>query len=173
MTTKDLHNFTGAQRPSQRAQSRHRGELGRVAALRTRVADQRGQALAEFVLVLPILLAVMFGIVEFGLALNTESDETHLANEVARYAIVNQNPGGAEELQQWAVKQGDNNFVTGTGKICISFPEGQEEGKPVKVEATAAFKWLPILPSATTTLKGTAYMRLETAPSNFKAGCSK
>src|SRR5207245_7628740 len=89
------------------------------AALRTRVADERGQALPEFVLVLPILLLVLFGIVQFGLALNSTNDETHLANEVARYAIINENPGGAEALQQWAKQQGDNNFLTGSGTICI------------------------------------------------------
>ena len=139
--------------------------------MRARAADARGQALAEFVLVLPILLVVVFGILEFGLALNSENDETHLANEVARYAIVNQNPGGGEELQQWAKKQGDNNFLTSTGKICVSFPEGAEAGKPVKVEATSIVKWLPVLhlKAATTTLKGTAYMRLETELPRFRA----
>jgi hypothetical protein len=141
---------------------------------RALIAEERGQALPEFALVLPILLLVVFGIVEFGLALNSESDETHLANEVARYAIVNENPGGAEELQQWAKKQGDNNFLTSSGKICISFPEGAEAGRPVKVEATSTMDWLPILKlkGATTTLRGTAYMRLEASPTSYKAGCS-
>jgi hypothetical protein len=146
----------------------------RVARLPARVASERGQALAEFVLVLPILLLVLFGIVQFGLALNSENDETHIANEVARYAIINENPGGAETLQQWAKNQGDNGFLKGNGKVCISFPEGAAAGKPVKVEATSAINWLPILniDTLSTTLKGTAYMRLETVPSAYKAGCS-
>jgi hypothetical protein len=175
MITKDLHNFTGIQRASRRAQPRHRGVLRLGAALRTRVADQGGQALAEFVLVLPLLLLLLFGILEFGLALNSESDETHLANEVARFAIINENPGGAEALQQWAKSQWDTNFLTGAGKICISFPEGEEAGKPVKVEATSTIHWIPVLKlkAVSTTLKGTAYMRLETAPSNYKPGCSQ
>jgi hypothetical protein len=173
MSTTDLHNFMAARRATPRAHSARRRARRLGAALHARVADQRGQALAEFVLVLPILLLVLFGIVEFGLALNTENDETHLANEVARFAFINENPGGSEALQQWAQKQGDNNFLTGTGQICISFPEGEEPGKPVKVEATSTLKWLPLLKAGTTTLKGTAYMRLETAPSNYKVGCSK
>jgi Flp pilus assembly protein TadG len=157
------------------ADARHPCARRRGISLRGLAADERGQALPEFALVLPLLLLVLFGIVEFGLALNSESDQTHLANEVARYAIVNENPGGAEALQDWAKKQGDNNFLTSTGKICVSFPEGEEAGKPVKVEATSTIKWLPILnlKATSTTLKGTAYMRLEAAPVNYKAGCSK
>jgi Flp pilus assembly protein TadG len=156
--------------------------MRRLGALaRSLFADERGQALPEFAFVLLPLLLVVLGIVEFGLALNTQSDQTHLANEVARYAIINENPGGAEELQQWAKKQGDNNFISGAGagKICISFPEGAEAGKPVRVEATSKIKWLPLLPSTkgtslgVTTLTSTAYMRLEASPSNYKAGCSK
>jgi Flp pilus assembly protein TadG len=155
--------------PIRRSLARGMARIARVV-----IAQERGQALPEFALVLPILLLVMFGIVEFGLALNSESDETHLANEVARYAIINENPGGAEELQEWAKKQGDNNFLTSSGKICISFPEGAEAGKPVKVEATSTMSWLPILnlDAATTTLRGTAYMRLEASPTTYKAGCS-
>src|SRR5437763_1294347 len=173
-TTQSDNRIDGRHLYRQRA-PRHEARRRLARTLRSRAADARGQALAEFVLVLPILLVVVFGILEFGLALSSENDETHLANEVARYATVNQNPGGGEELQQWAKKQGDNNFLTSTGKICVSFPEGAEAGKPVKVEATSIVKWLPVLhlKAATTTLKGTAYMRLETGPSNYKAGCSK
>ena len=168
-------NRTGTPQPAGLSKPR-REALRRIAStVCARAADARGQALAEFALVLPILLLVLFGILEFGLALNTESDETHLANEVARYAIINENPGGAEELQQWAKKQGDNNFLTSSGQVCVSFPEGAEAGKPVKVEATSTIKWLPILnlKAASSTLKGTAYMRLEAPPTNYKAGCSK
>jgi Flp pilus assembly protein TadG len=147
---------------------------GTAAALCSRLADRRGQALPEFALLLPIIAVVLFGIIEFGLALNSESDETHLANEVARYAIVNENPGGSEALQEWAKRQGDNNFLKSGAKICISFPEGSEVGKPVKVEATSTIKWVPAvnLSVATSTIRGTAYMRMESPPSAYKAGCS-
>jgi Flp pilus assembly protein TadG len=144
------------------------------AAARLLAADERGQALPEFALVLPIILVMLFGIIEFGLALNSENDETHLANEVARYAIVNEIPGGATSLQQWAKGQVDNNFMKESAQICLSYPEGTEVGKPVRVEARSTIKWLPLFKfkTATTTLKGTAYMRLETTPSNIHEGCS-
>lgn len=163
-------------KPSERAQPRKAPTRARrtVAAARSRLADQRGQALPEFALLLPIIAIVLFGIIEFGLALNSENDETHLANEVARYAIVNENPGGSEALQEWAKKQGDNNFLKSGAKICISFPEGSEVGRPVKVEATSTINWVPALElkAASTTIRGTAYMRMEASPSAYKAGCS-
>jgi hypothetical protein len=145
-----------------------------LAAVRSRLAEGRGQALPEFALLLPIIAIVLFGIIEFGLALNSENDETHLANEVARYAIVNEDPGGSETLQEWAKKQGDSNFLKSGAKICISFPEGTGVGMPVKVEASSELKWIPALELKTlsSTIRGTAYMRLEASPSAYKAGCS-
>lgn len=146
-------------------------------SLRLRLSGERGQALPEFALVLPIVLAALFGIIQFALALNSENDQTHLANEVARYAIINENPGEKESLtpQNWAKKQADSSFLQNVDKVCISFPEGAEAGKPIKVEATSTVNWLPVLglKSVTTTeLTGTAYMRLETSPSHYTAGCS-
>src|SRR4051794_27742312 len=55
-------------------------------------ADERGVALVEFALVLPLILLLLFGMIDFGKAFNYWNDETHLANEAARYAVVNRNP---------------------------------------------------------------------------------
>jgi Flp pilus assembly protein TadG len=78
-------------------------QLGRARRrrLRARLREDRGQALVEVALVLPILLLILFGITQFALALNSANDQTHIANEIARYATVNENPGGAESLQAW------------------------------------------------------------------------
>lgn len=124
------------------------------------------------------MLLVLFGIVQFGLAMNSTNDQTHVANEIARYAIVNENPTeGKETLQQWGKKQAYTNYTNALnteGRVCVSFPSGTEIGSPVKVEVTSTTNWLPILNlSATTTeLKGVAYMRLEAAPSHYEAGCA-
>src|SRR5437868_458087 len=53
---------------------------------------EEGQALVEFALVLPVLLVILFGTLDFGKAYNYWIDETHLASEGARYAAVNQTP---------------------------------------------------------------------------------
>jgi hypothetical protein len=49
---------------------------------------ERGQALAEFALVLPLILFFIAGIVEFGRAWNIKQAITDAAREGARYAVV-------------------------------------------------------------------------------------
>jgi Flp pilus assembly pilin Flp len=136
--------------------------------------DTQGTAMVEFALILPIVLVVLFGIVQFGLALNSANDQTHVANEIARYATINEDPGGSESLQAWGRKQLDQNALKTGAKVCITFPTGAEQGNPVRVEVVSTTSWLPILKLkfATTSVTGTAYMRLERPPTSFSAGCA-
>jgi TadE-like protein len=60
--------------------------------IRTRFRNERGTALAELALVLPLLLVLLLGMVDLGKAFNEWIDETHLANEGARLASVNYCP---------------------------------------------------------------------------------
>ncbi len=148
--------------------------------------DERGAALVEFALVLPLLLVLLLGMLEFGKAYNYWIDTTHLANQGARWAVVNRNPG-AGTLQQYI--QGQANTVElrdgGTpsipagdeAEVCISFPLGSANvGDPVRVTVSATYHWLPFIGdriSATSvTISGSATMRLEAPPSNYGAGCS-
>jgi|GEM_PF-699514 len=161
---------------------RRRLQLRRFArALRVAAHAQHGQALVEFALVLPILLALAFGITEFALALNTQGEETHIASEIARFAVVNQNPGEAESksLAQWGIGQlHDKALQNGTkSEICVTFPAGEQEGDPVEVKVKSTVSWLPFpkLPKgfASTELVGSATMRLETAPTAYAPGCTQ
>jgi Flp pilus assembly protein TadG len=150
---------------------------------RSRHVDEAGQALVEFLLVAGLLLFVLFGVTQFGLALNAANDETHLANEVARYASVNFNPApNGQSLAAWAKGQADNT-ISGSAQICISFPNGTSNiGDPVRVVVSGTMNWQPIyglaqflnvgLPAAQSTLSGSAVMRLEASPSVYTAGCS-
>src|SRR5262249_59900990 len=82
-----------------------RGMMRRaLGAERRMVRDERGAALIEFVLVLPLVLILLFGMVDFGKAFNYWNDETHLANEAVRYAVVNQNPLDPSTSLENAVK---------------------------------------------------------------------
>jgi Flp pilus assembly protein TadG len=58
---------------------------GRASACRR---GERGQALAEFALILPLLLLLIAGIIEFGRAWNIKQAVTDAAREGARYAVV-------------------------------------------------------------------------------------
>src|SRR5919198_3636139 len=77
-----------------------------------RCRDERGVALTEMALVLPLLLLLILGMIDFGKAINYWIDDTHLANEGARLAVVNNNPGAGLptplRLQQYILKQVDS-----------------------------------------------------------------
>jgi Flp pilus assembly protein TadG len=59
--------------------------------------DDRGAALAELALVLPLLLLLLLGMLDFGKAFNQWMNSTHLANEGARLAAVNYCPSPSSD----------------------------------------------------------------------------
>lgn len=146
--------------------------------------DERGQAMVELALVIPIVLVILFGIVDFGRALNYWNDETDLANIGARIAAVGSSalPTTGPCANQasitayvkcWAAIDSPElwNSSTGTGDItsvCISSPGAGAVGSDVTVQVKATFSWLPLVGKAvtgavggTSTLTGTATMRIE------------
>jgi Flp pilus assembly protein TadG len=145
-----------------------------------------GASLVEFALVLPVLAVLLFGMLEFGKAFNYWIDETHLANEAARWAVVNKNPGGGgASLQQYILAQattaelrnGGTASVTNPAQVCISFPNGTSNvGDPVEVTVSATYNWLPLISNSIgvgqSTITGSSRMRLEALPTNYSAGCS-
>jgi Flp pilus assembly protein TadG len=145
---------------------------------------EAGVSVVEFALVLPLLLLLLLGMLDFGKAFNYWNDATHLANEGARWAVVNKNPGGGT-LQQYIQQQGTTPelrnggtaSVPGPLQVCISFPNGTANvGDPVHVTASTTYNWLPYLGTrlgiAQTTITGSSTMRLEAQPTNYGAGCS-
>ena len=67
------------------ATSSARGSVARV--------TRRGQATVEFALILIPLLILVVGIIQFGIGLNFWLDEQRIANQGARFAVVNAWPG--------------------------------------------------------------------------------
>ena len=145
---------------------------------RTREA---GTAVVEFALIVPLLLLIVFGILDFGRALNYLNDATHLSATGARYAIVNRNPGAdaGVSLQQWIQSQGDTGEMRNNSHVCITFmTENPQPGDPVEVTVEVDFGWLGFLdsqiPGLPDTLEGSATMRLEqpvgAAPA-YSEGC--
>lgn len=142
--------------------------------------------MVEFALVLPLLLLILLGMLDFGKAFNYWIDETHLANEGARLAAVNAPSavtGGvslAQYIQQQAdtseLKNGGTASVPTRARVCVSFPNGTSNvGDPVQVTVSVTYNWLPFITKqingpASTTISGSSTMRLEAKPS-FGAGC--
>ena len=140
---------------------------------------------------LPLLLLLVFGITNFGLALNSASDQTQVASMVARYAAVNEDPGkeqggceceGVKSLQQWGKEQAETSVLSegplkAKPEVCISFPEGTGIAKPVKVEFKTEKNLLPFANKLSitwlkVTIAQTAVMRLEAPPTNYASGCA-
>ena len=145
---------------------------------------EEGTALVEFALILPILALLLFAMLDFGKAFNYWIDETHLANEGARWAVVNKNPGSGS-LQQYILSQattaelrdGGTASIANPAQVCITFPNGTANvGDPVRVTVSATYHWLPILGSrigiTQTAIAGSSNMRLEALPTNYTAGCT-
>jgi TadE-like protein len=166
-----------------RADSPMRRMLG---ALRSACRSERGTALVEFALVLPVLSILLFGMLDLGKAFNYWIDETHLASEGARWAAVDKNPGASagQTLQQYIQSQADTRELRGAARVSICFPQGTSKfGDPVKVIVTDDYSFLGVLthklrflsgrvvrsPSGSTKIVGSAVMRLEAPPSSYVA----
>ncbi len=152
--------------------------------------------LVEFVLVLPLLLFIVFGIVQFGFAMNAKIDATHLTAEGARYIAVNQNPGltdasiSPKTMQNFVLSRGDTQKFRDDARVCISYPTNPvtgtsaKVGDPVKVALddlvflSSDFSVGPLPWFGTTltipglTVGGETTMRLEAEPTNIPAGCT-
>ena len=64
--------------------------------------DEEGAAAVEFAFLLPLLVLLLFGFIQFGLALNTRIQATNAAREGARAAVVGiDNWGDVGGLEFW------------------------------------------------------------------------
>ncbi len=135
-----------------------------------RAARESGQAVVEFVLVLPFMLLLLFGIVDFGLAINYSSDLNHVAAQGARQAAVNSDP--AFNVATY-VKEAAEPSIGDDVAVSVCLPPGPggiasgQPGAPVTIKATYSHKLLHLLPGKADMLdldlSGRATMRLEAA----------
>jgi len=146
-------------------------------ALRRRRHPERGQATVEFALILLPLLLIVTGIIQFGIALNYWLDLQRVANQGARWAVVNAYPDCprtgpnvpcSPTLQEYIACQPIPGPLNPS--VAITFPSGAapEGGDPVKVEVGTSFDLLPILGIGEIGLTGDATMRLEQTPGRYR-----
>jgi hypothetical protein len=117
--------------------------------------DQRGTALVEFALIAPLLFLLLFGIVDFGRALDYYNQVTQLAGQGARAAAVNRNPDGTalNTANQFSIQQQLVNKYTAQPELkkgifaCITHvPSGP--GDFVTVRVSFRFHFLPLVGAA-------------------------
>ena len=135
--------------------------------------NNSGAAAVELAIILPLLLVLVFGIIEFGIILYNKAMLTNASREGARAGIVfTRDPSGAsiESRVNDAVDNFAANLISFGGTPAISrsvtYPEGVESGRPLRValQYTYTFLVLPRLSeglTASLSLDATTVMRLE------------
>jgi Flp pilus assembly protein TadG len=140
---------------------------------RGRLGSERGQALVETALVVPVLMLLILGAIYLGRDINFANDATQLAGEGARLAAVAKDP--PETLNTYLLNRAQsqsNGFHDAITKVCIDFPDGgsRTAGSAVRVSITVdlgSIK-LPLIDKQGITSTRGATMRLEKdAPANY------
>jgi Flp pilus assembly protein TadG len=139
--------------------------------LNHRIRSDSGQALVELAFVLPIVMLILFGIIDFGLALNNYNGDTNLVNIAVRTASVmgasttntTAQCGGVAKTNLLAYVQCE---ATATGAptptyVCFSDNGGYAStdttlttGDPLKVEVDSTFGWMKILTGGSSYVHG-------------------
>lgn len=127
--------------------------------MRRNEQNQKGAALAEFALVLPVFIMLVFGIIQFGLALNRVQAYQAAAREGARV-------GSLESSSTGDINSAVTNALVGFGVApTVSISPGLcagRPGAPITVEVTAPYTiQIPLLPDTTVTLEGDGVFRCE------------
>jgi hypothetical protein len=143
---------------------------------RQRAAEDSGQAIVEFALILPILIMLVLGAVDFGRAFNYKNDMTAMANTAARFAEVNQcTPCGSQSIEKYVASTADSGELkSGSGaswgvlngvKVCFHFPDPTKTsaGDSVTAYVTADYQWLPLFHFGKVTIQSSETVRLATS----------
>lgn len=124
------------------------------------IRDERGVAMTEFALIAPVFVLIVAGLLGFGRVFFYWIDANHLANEAARWAVVDRNPYSTS-LQQHILNSGTVEFQDAS--VCIDYPEGGavDVGDPIRVRVQKPFEFVPILGIGQITIRGSSTMRVE------------
>jgi Flp pilus assembly protein TadG len=117
--------------------------------------DERGAAVVEFALILPVLMLFMFGIVEFGRAYSARIELTSAVREGARAVALGKD--GVAATKSGA--PGLNPTLT-TAQIAANSCQGPLPPQNATVSATYPFNYtIPLFRSGTWTLRATGVMQ--------------
>ena len=141
--------------------------------------DERGTALVEFALIAPFLFLLLFGIIDFGRALNYYNQVTQLAGQGARAAAVNRNPDGTAVTSGSSIQNQLATTYTAQPElkkgiaVCIT-QVPTSVGGPVTVKVSYQFHFLPFVAAAANalgglTLSATETERAEVVPASYAA----
>lgn len=124
--------------------------------------NQRGAAVVEFAIVLPLLIVLTFGIIEFGIIMYDKAMVTNACREGARAGIVlrltetgDYNPLTDDEIKSVVLSYLDQRLITfgSSTADATSTPWPRKSGDQLTVTATYSYDFL-ILPSFISALTG-------------------
>ena len=105
-------------------------------SIRNPNGSSRGQTLVEFALIFPIIVILLFGIIDFGLMLNHRITLQHAVREGARYAAVHD---GCTDIQD-RTKDRAGDAISDRNTVSVSYEQNPAPaGSTVKV--SAPFEW--------------------------------
>ncbi len=96
--------------------------------------SERGQSLVEFALVAPLLLLILFGIVQFGIAFKNSITIADAARAGARTAAVNRTAADPVAVAKQAVLNASTDLDT--SKVTVSVTSPWQQGSDVTVKAS-------------------------------------
>jgi Flp pilus assembly pilin Flp len=151
--------------------------------------NERGTAVVEFALVMPILFLLMLGIIDFGRALVYYNQLTQLASQGARAAAVNRMPDGSAigtctvDATATTLQTCTKAYASASGlkslptyQVCVDALPASG-GQPVTVSAHATFNLIPFIGNAgkfkfdQMNLHASSTERAEVVPPSYSAGC--
>ena len=112
--------------------------IGVCRAWRGRLRQDLGAAAVEFALILPLLLLIIFGIIDFGRMLTAQTTTNQAAREAARVVMLGGDQGDAQQRVDWAV--GGTGLATAA--INSSCPADPDAADDARVTVTYEFTFI-------------------------------
>jgi Flp pilus assembly protein TadG len=120
--------------------------------------SEKGAAAVEFALVMPLLLLLVFGIIEFGFVFNRYISVTHAAREGVRELAL------GVPVAQATADAANSSPNTGGGVVCVASEAtvaANDIQESMACQTTYAYSYVPGLVGHTVTLRSTARMKRE------------
>jgi Flp pilus assembly protein TadG len=121
--------------------------MARCRAAEAPLRLQRGSAAVEFALLLPLLLVITFGIIEFSIALYDKAVITNASREAARAGIVYSSPRLTNTQISTVATNYCQNYLISLGAkptptVSVSHPSGTNSGNPLTVTVSYGYTGL-------------------------------
>jgi Flp pilus assembly protein TadG len=118
------------------------------------ITCRRGVAAIEFAFIAPILLALMFGAVEYGRYVWIQDTMQHGVEDAARYGVFQFNLGNSQWQTKTSAYATDKMYGLTNLTVTVSPTAVVKNGISV-IEVTASYQFQPIIPAFSMAIAGT------------------